>query len=469
MTDVFVARSAPWRPEDARLAVRGRVIVRLRPGEDPEWIPAHRDVCHGHAEAAAAIDGGPLDRAIRRFSPAVRVTRSYAAVQGLSVPGRRHQGFDDLEVSLGLSRTLRLDVHPNVSVVQLARELRECSAVEVVSPYYLCEAPFAAAVAPESPADFARAMIGADEALALEPGDDAVIVAVVDSGVNTSHPELVGRTRRGVDTVDLPKDLVSRGLDLFGDTSGRDREPDDEVGHGTSCAAIIAARGLAMPRGLAGAARVLPVRALAGAMLAERSAPTAVGGVPDIDEAVKTAVDLGAHVLNLSFGTPDSALREDDPIPHVEVVRYALARGCILVAASGNSGDERRYFPAALPGVIAVGAVGPTGAPSRFTTRGDHVALSAPGEAIRSAGLEGYVSRNGTSFAAPFVAAACALMLARGLRGATNLGAPTLRELLTTSARPFPTGDAHGCGAGILDLPAALRAVDRLLNSQWGA
>ena len=77
--------------------------------------------------------------------------------------------------------------------------------------------------------------------------------------------------------------------------------------------------------------------------------------------------------------------------------------------------------------------------------------------------------QNGTSFAAPFVAAACALLLARGLRASTVFGAPTIRELLVASAAPFPSGDAHGCGAGILDLPAALRAADNRLNSDWGA
>jgi subtilisin family serine protease len=473
MTDVQVARSRPWQPEASRLAVRGRLVLRLRPGEDPEAIPAHRDVLHGHAAAAPRVDGGPIDQVLARFSDRVRVARVFSAAQGLTRRGQRHLGFDDVEHDLGLSRAFRLDVDPDTSIVQLVQELGARAVVESASPHYLCEAPFSAGPAQPSAqptaVDYARAMIGAAEALSLEPGDESVIVAVIDSGVRARHPELAGRLRPGLDTVDLPKDQVSRGLDLFGDTTGRDRDPDDEVGHGTACAAILAACGRDLPPGLAGRSRVLPIRALAGAMLAERTTPTAVGGLPDIDEGVKAAVDLGARVLNLSFGTPESALRDDDPVPHVEAIRYALARGCILIAASGNSGDRVRYFPAALPGVIAVGAVVEQRAPCRFTTRGDHVALCAPGANIRSAGLDGYSLQNGTSFAAPFVAAACALLLARGLRASTLLGAPTIRELLTASARPFPSGDAHGCGAGILDLPAALRAADQRLNSDWGA
>lgn len=472
MTAVLVARSRPWQPESSRLAMRGRLVLSLRAGEDPARIPAHRDVLHGHAAAATRIDGGPIDQVLARFSDRLRVARVFSAAQGLARRGERHLGFDDVEHDLGLSRAFRLDVDPDTSIVPLVHELGARATVESVSPHYLCEAPFSAGPGqhnPHSAVDYARAMVGAAEALALEPGDESVIVGVIDSGVRARHPELVGRLRPGLDTVDLPKDQVSRGLDLFGDTTGRDRDPDDEVGHGTACAAILAACGRDLPPGLAGLSRVLPIRALAGAMLAERTTPTAVGGLPDIDEGVKAAVDLGARVLNLSFGTPESALRDDDPIPHIETIRYALARGCVLIAASGNSGDAVRYFPAALPGVIAVGAVDERRAPCKFTTRGDHVALCAPGANIRSAGLDGYSVQNGTSFAAPFVAAACALLLARGLRASTLFGAPTIRELLVASAAPFPSGDAHGCGAGILDLPAALRAADNRLNSDWGA
>ena len=128
--------------------------------------------------------------------------------------------------------------------------------------------------------------------------------------------------------------------------------------------------------------------------------------------AVKMAVDLGAKVLNMSFGTDDSALDPLAPKPHAEVVAYAVDRGCVLVAASGNNGERTRYWPAAYPGVIAVGAVGADGRPTAFSTRGDHVALCAPGRTIRSLGLTGYQHVTGTSFAAPFVAAAAALLVA---------------------------------------------------------
>jgi subtilisin family serine protease len=221
-----------------------------------------------------------------------------------------------------------------------------------------------------------------------------------------------------------------------------------------------------VPCGAGGHARLLPVRALAAARFAERTSLTALGCIPDIDQAVKLAVDLGAKVLNLSFGTPETALRPDDPRPHEDVIAYALARGAIPVAASGNSGTAVRYYPAAHPGVIAVGSVGEEGVPSAFSTRGDHVALSAPGERIYAAGLDGYGVQTGTSFAAPFVAGACALLVARAARYGVPFSAEDARAYLTRYARPFsPAARVTGYGSGVLDVGAALRDRKALFSA----
>jgi subtilisin family serine protease len=254
-------------------------------------------------------------------------------------------------------------------------------------------------------------------------------------------------------------------MTLVGDYSGVDRVPMDVVGHGTACAGIIGAAGRRLPRGLAGAARVLPMRALAGAQFVGRPTMTALGSLVDIDLAVKMAIDLGARVLNLSFGTPEGSLRPRDPRPHAAVVEYARRRGCVLVAASGNSGTAARYYPACLDGVIAVGSVGADGTPSSFSTRGDHVDLCAPGERIPSSGIGGYQHNTGTSFAAPFVAAACALLLARAARYSEAIDGDAVRDLLRRHAAPFPRGaEADGCGTGILDVPAALRALESAIS-----
>ncbi|HUQ04028.1 MAG TPA: S8 family serine peptidase [Kofleriaceae bacterium] len=468
--EIQVAPRLPWRPEETRRACRGRVVVRLR--EEREHVPHTGDVTAGAQAAAMRLDVDRVDQVLARRTHATRVTRTFHAASNVKNVGRRHEGYSELETALGLSRTFRVDVDPDTSVVELVGALSELDAVESASPVYLSDCPFSAgaygrsaatATAMSEPclADWGHETCRVRAALELEPGDATVIVAIIDSGVFLDHVELRGRCRAGADLVDLPEHDVSRGIKLLGDHSRRDRAPIDEQGHGTGCAGIIAARGISLRPGVAGLSPVLPMRALAAAKVADRVKPTALGTLSDIDLAVKLAVDLGARVLNLSFGTPESALREGDPTPHVEVIEYALAHGCILIAASGNSGDRVRYLPACLPGVIAVGAIGVDGKPAPFTTRGDHVALSAPGMEIRTAGLDGLVAQNGTSFAAPFVTGAAALLVAHAARRLTPLSPFAMRDILVRSATPFQSGaGTEGCGVGVLDIPAALRAAE---------
>jgi subtilisin family serine protease len=190
-----------------------------------------------------------------------------------------------------------------------------------------------------------------------------------------------------------------------------------------------------------------------------------VGAVNDIDVGFKRAVDLGAKVLNLSFGSPLDELDPLDSPPHEDVVAYALAHGCILVAASGNSGRRERYSPAALDGVIAVGAADETLGPAPFSTSGDHVTLCAPGERVVAEGLRGPSFVTGTSFAAPFVTAAAALLVSRAARRAEPLDSSRVVRLLAESARPWSsTGSTAGHGAGTLDVLAALRLLDADLD-----
>jgi subtilisin family serine protease len=466
--NLVAAPRLPWAPENTRSALSGALTVRLR--ERPEHVPTQAAVLLGRSAAALRVDDGPVDDVIRRFAPAHLVTHAYGSARHAGTPERAHRDWDGLEDEIGLSRTLRLRLDPHTPLLALLDALRALEAVELASADYLCETPFAVASEdprPPHPAhgDLPAAWrrVGAARAMATEPGDSSLIVGIVDSGAALAHPELRGRLRPGADTVDLPAEHLSRSLQLFGDHAVRDNVPLDQQGHGTACAGIVGALGDRVPPGLAGAARILPMRALASARTAGRADPTAVGAVADIDAAVKLAVDLGARVLNLSFGTPQSALRDDDPIPHVEVVRYALARGCVLVAASGNAGDDVPYFPAALPGVIAVSAVDAEGRPCDFSSRGGHVALAAPGKDLPTLSIEGYRVSTGTSFAAPFVTAAAALLLALAARRAVALDPVDVRRLLVESAGPFNGDVPPGMGAGVLDVPAALaRLVSEL-------
>ena len=446
-----------------RRVAHGQLVVRTVPGIELERIAAHRDVRAGAAAAALALDGGgAIDSAIRRRTPAMQVSRAFYSRRGLALgPGSGHLDFDDLEHELGLSRTFRVYVDPGAPVHELVDELLAIDEVDAASPAYLCETPFSDGPPAPGAVDHARALIGADRALALEPGDTSLILGLVDSGVDLDHPELADRLRPGVSSVALRPDTAPE-LHVISGARAHLQDVSDDEGHGTACAGLLVAIGYQIGRGIAGAARLLPIRALCGALAPGATRPTAIGLLPDIDSGLKTAVDLGARILNLSFGTPEAEVGSDS-VPHVETVRYAIARDCILVAAAGNTGKPERYYPAALPGVIAVGAVDDDRRPAPFTTRGDHVALSAPGVRIASAGIDGYRVQSGTSFAAPLVAGACALLVARAARWSQPLGPEAVRRILIASASRFAAGvDASGCGAGILDVPAALAAVDAL-------
>lgn len=456
----------PWSRHSELYSSPQRLIIKLELGEAPDVIPTTFDVRRGTQPAAERTGHGALDRILRELGGTVRIVRVHSAAAAHGQFGSGHRGFDDVEHITGLSRTFRVDFAEPRDVDTLVVALRQLSMVESVSPHYLCALPFAAPP-PAIDLDSAwspRQQINAAEAMAYEPGDRAVILAIVDTGVAHTHAELGERIRAGYDTVQLGKGDVALGIQLLGDQADEDNDPEDEVGHGTSCAAIIGALGDHIPPGLGGETSILPIRVLGSARFPGNNGAVGVGAISDIDAGLKIAIDLGAKVLNMSFGTPASALDANDPLPHADVVRYGLARGCIMVAASGNSGREEVFYPAAFDGVIAVGAVGADLQPSAFSTRGAHVALAAPGERIATAGLSGYQLVTGTSFAAPFVAATAALLVGRAARRAFPLDGPTARRILCESARPWSRGQGHGHGVGILDAYAALRHLDREID-----
>ena len=208
-------------------------------------------------------------------------------------------------------------------------------------------------------------LIGLAVARAYTRGSPAVHVAVLDTGVNLDHPELQGKLLPGEDFVDL------HGLDttgFIGDFMDYDDVPEDEVGHGTHVSGIIAARGIRMDEGVAPDCRIIPVRVLATMKSGDRL--VGAGIIDNINTGIKWAVDNGADIINMSLGIRHVG----GGLPHEDVIRYALAKNVTVVAASGNDGTAERYYPGALPGVIAVGAVDQDGAVTPFTSvrRVDH-------------------------------------------------------------------------------------------------
>ena len=441
----------------------GRLLVTLRLGEMPEHIPGWR-ACTQHGVAMAdRVDGGIIDRVLRHHGGALRAVRLHSA--RIPRDQRKVAGayrFDEIEQISGVARVLRIQVREPEGLPALLQALAELPMVERVAANRLCHAPFALAqrnmVANTPDSAWARQCTRIDDALAYEAGDPAVVIGLADTGVAMAHVELDQRLRAGFDSVDLDPDAVG-GVKLVGDYRHPGERPQDEVGHGSGCAGIIGAHGKGMPVGAAGLCGLTPVRVL-GAALGPGDKRVGVGALDNIDAGMKRLIDLGVKVINMSFGTPESMLDADAPKPHEEIVRYALARGVILIAASGNSGLTEKFYPAAHEGVIAVGAIESTLRPAVFSTRGDHVALCAPGRDIFTCGLDGYQRATGTSFAAPHVAAICALLASRAQRRAWPLGSDDVRRILVASAKPFAEAGVTGCGSGVLDALGALRMLD---------
>lgn len=442
----------------------------MRLGEAPENIPTETDVRLGAASAATKIDGGPIDRLLRHHGHGARITRVFPSARSLSRHGSRHLDFDDKEHQYGISRTFRVECERDTPIEKLVGVLRELPEVESVSTHHCCRTPFAAAPAQPAPIDLAEAwvprdMVQAREALAYETGDPSVVVAIVDTGVALDHRETNGRFRGGYDTVQLASQDFAQGVMLLGETGRIDTRPvDNYVGHGMACSGIIGARGKCIPPGVGGNCWLLPVRVLGAARLTGKAEPVGLGALADIDLGVKIAVDLGARVLNMSFGTPESSIETGMSKPHADVIRYAADRGCVLVAASGNSGKEEQFWPASFDEVIAVGSADADARPSHFTSWGQHVALCAPGERVATCALEdSYQLATGTSFAAPFVAAAAALLLSRAGRRSFRVDCGIAKEILIASATRW-TREVTGYGSGILNVYQALQELDRRID-----
>jgi len=446
----------------------GHLVLTLRSGEAPSNVPAHLDCLAGAGRPTGRLDGGRIDAVLLRYGGGARIETIYHARRSLGRFGEHHADFDDREEALGLSRSYRIQLGDRDADESVVAALRDLAAVESVSVQMLIRTEDAVHDGVLPNAKLARQpheQINVPAALALEAGDERITTAVVDTGIVIGHPEFQRKCLAGYDTVDIGMGRVGDKLKLVGDSRGLDYNPYDEVGHGCHVAGIIGAQGWHLPRGVGGRSLLLAVRVLAGALDERRGKRVGVGCQPDIDSGMKVAVDLGADVINMSFGTPAASLDPAAPVPHHAVVAYAAQAGCTLVAAAGNSGIEEIIYPAALPEVICCASIDSNGRRSSFSTQGAHVTLAAPGEQILSCGQRGYQVSSGTSFSAPFVSGVASLMKARAMHAGRRLDGAVTKALLIESCRPLGQGGfSRETGHGQLDALAALQALDRWLQ-----
>jgi subtilisin family serine protease len=340
--------------------------------------------------------------------------------------------------------------------------LYELAAADVPNdPLYVRQQPYLEAVS-------------APAAWDIEQGNPSVIVAVLDTGIDVTHPDLQGRIWTNA------AEIAANGVDddangciddvngcAYADMVGDACEPAvhgdvvDDIGHGTFVAGIVAANG-SNNAGMVGVARnamVMPVK-----MLDCRGSGNSLA----LAQAILYAAQSGARVINVSLGGPG------DSIIVREAVRVATDDyGVLIVAATGNTGEAGITYPARYEQVLAVGAASAEEPDRRaeFSSHGPEVDVVAVGEGIVGTVPEGscdrfracidgrYAADDGTSFAAPQVAALAALVVSRR----PDLPPRSVHDLIKASADPVPPGDRpNWAGAGRINMLHALQPQFRL-------
>ena len=251
-----------------------------------------------------------------------------------------------------------------------------------------------------------------------------VLVAVVDSGIDATHPELAGSSFKLVDMV--------------GGTF-------KSHAHGTSMAGAILAHAHLV--GVAPAVHILELRTFD----AEAASAGAEGTTEHIVRALDEAFKDKANVVNLSFAGPQDALLS-------RMLAALRQKGIVVVAAAGNGGAASPpLYPAADPNVIAVTATDPGDGLYASANRGTYICLAAPGvDVLEPIPGGAYQLTSGTSVAAAHVSGIVALLLARD----PGLGPDAVRKILSETASRSPGAKPEEIGSGVVDAYRALQALE---------
>ncbi len=370
--------------------------------------PAAADNTYVAKEVLIEVAGTPTDAEADQIARRHRLTR----VQS--------QSF-----ALTNSTFFRWRITDGRSVDTVVRELNAGGNVKAAQRnniFKLQQNTAAAAAKPEGdPVQYALAKMRLPEAHAISVGAD-VTIAVIDSGIDVTHPELAG--------------VITGTFDAL--NNGEGPHP-----HGTSIAGVIAAHARLM--GTAPSSHLLAIRAFGSQKNGAESTSFL------ILKSLDYALSKKAQIINMSFAGPHDPAMERG-------LAAAAAKGIVLVAAAGNAGAKSPpLYPAADRNVIAVTAIDQSDNLFAPSNRGSYVALSAPGVDILSPAPDGkYQMSSGTSLSAAYVSGVAALMIARN----PQISSADVRATLISTARDLgPKGRDDQFGAGQADAFGAVSAV----------
>jgi subtilisin family serine protease len=419
--------------------------ARFSPNLSPACSYAHRDSSgECRDKPVSSSDGGGVGKSAKKAKKGASRNTPLAAVNPAAVPNelvaeidgslsdaqadalaRRHglvrlqsQNFPLVGATIGLFRITGR--RPAERVRRAFAAEPGVRSVQLNFRYWLARNQTAAQIAGD-PAQYALAKLRLPQAHTLVSGAN-VTIAVIDSGIDDKHPELVNS--------------VADNFDALGSKEG------PHV-HGTGIAGAIVSHARLL--GSAPQARILGIRAFGTAAKGAESTTFV------ILKALNYAVLHGAQIVNMSFAGPKDPLIERG-------IGATAARGIVMVAASGNAGAKSPpLYPAANANVIAVSATDAKDKLFAASNRGGHIAVAAPGVDIFLPAPDGkYQMTSGTSFSAAYISGLAALMLERN----PALKPGEVRAILMRTARDLGSpGRDDQFGAGAADAFAAVSAI----------
>jgi subtilisin family serine protease len=331
------------------------------------------------------------------------------------------------ELGPGL-RTYKLPVPGDISPESYADRLSRRDGVYAAQPNTRLKLSALASPCADPPdANSALALATSVSALSVQAPGPTAPVAVLDTGVDTATTELAGRVRTGVYTIDDSSDTS------------------DIDGHGTEVAAIVAAAPGRF-QGISPTTPVLPIK------IYNKNSETTVDWVV---KGIEAAVDKGAPFINLSSSNPAADVAASDASVLQQAITAAFAKGTITIVASGNEGKGDPAVPGELERVINVGSSSIEGTRDTFSNYGPWIDLVAPGASLilpapKGVCESGYGTANGTSFAAPAVAGAAALI--KSLR--PSLDTQQMYDLLRMYSTKGSGDRDNDLGFGLLSVEA---------------
>ncbi len=333
------------------------------------------------------------------------------------------QNFNENNTSLkkgseSLKRIITLTLETGTNTFNAAKKISRLKSIEWAEPKYVRQV----VIDPPNDTLFVKNQqnylerIKAQEAWNITTGDSSIVIAIVDSGVDWTHPDLSANIfTNSTPDANYPNDI--RGWDFGGMNGTPDNDPREDQAvffngyHGTLVAGLAAA----VTNNITGIASIgyncsiLPVKTARNDRRDENGRPFIVYGF----EGIKYAADRGAKVINCSWGGYGFSNYEQ------EIINYAISKGSLVVAAAGNEGTTDLFYPASYNGVLTVGWLNLDDTKHTQANYGTSIDVMAPGTSILStwstySGLSpAYFSASGSSTSSPLVAGLAGLVFSK--------------------------------------------------------